>query len=460
MKYITIGIMLILQVLAFTTHAQDNVHKELDYLMKKSHQRGVFNGSVAVIYQGKPFYQQQLGFTNGNKEQIISTDSTFALGSITKEFNAVAIMMLQEKGLIDLEAPLSKYGLKLPSWSQKVKIKHLLNYTSGLPRLNFSSIKVASDIDHQLQEIETLEFSPGKGYLYSNHNVLLQMKLIEKITKQPYTTFVENNIFEPLEMDKSTFDESHKNVVTAFNNNGVNDPYRPFPIAIMVHSTAEDMQKWLSALHTGKLVTPLSLEVLFDAFNRNSEAALGHGEYVNAINTKHRHQGSHNNFESLLYVNAKLDVQIVMLTNNKNFKLDQLTTAIESILQNTDYTIPKKSLYLTIRHTTYDDVDEGIKLYNHLKETALELHDFDNENALIRVGYKLLGQKQYESAIKIFKLSTREFPNNANAYDSLAEAYYLAGNLKLSLDNYHTSVKLDPNNNNAIKMMSKIQGMK
>jgi CubicO group peptidase (beta-lactamase class C family) len=452
--------MLILQGIAFTTQAQDNVHKELDYLMKQSHQRGIFNGSVAVIYQGKPFYQQQLGFTNGNKDQIISTDSTFALGSITKEFNAVAIMMLQEKGLIDIEAPLSKYGLKLPSWSQKVKIKHLLNYTSGLPRINFRTIKVASDIDHQLQEVETLEFSPGEGYLYSNHNVFVQMKLIEKITKQPYTTFIENNVFKPLEMDKSTFDESNKHVVTAFTNNGVNDPYRPFPIASMAYSTSDDMQKWLSALHTGKLITPLSLEVLFGAFNKNSEAALGHGEYVNTMNTKHRHQGSHYNFESLIYVNAKLDVQIVMLTNNKNFKLDQLTTAIESILQNNTYTIPKKSLYLTIRQTTYDDVEQGIKLYNHLKETALELHDFDNENALIRVGYKLLGQKQYQSAIKIFKLSTREFPNNANAYDSLAEAYYLKGNLKLSLDNYQTSVKLDPNNNNAIKMMSKIQGRK
>lgn len=451
------SIAIIIQIISFSAKANDNVQAELSHLMQESHERGLFNGNISIVHQGKSVFEKQLGFTDGAKNIKLSKKSAFALGSITKEFSAVAIMILHEKGLIDINAPLSTYNLGLPSWSEKVKIKHLLNYTSGLPRLNFREVKVASDIDLQLQQIKNLEFMPGEGYLYSNHNVLLQMKLIEKITKQPYVSFVKNNFFEPLEMNDSSFNSRSKNTVIPFNNAGKNDVDKPFPVAVMVYSIATDMQKWLTALRTGKLISYSSLEVLFDVYNQNSNAALGHGELINSSVLKHRHQGSHYNFESQIYYNAKLDLQVVLLTNNKNFKLDEITRAIESIVQNEHYEMPKKSLYLSIRQTAYDDIEQALTLYSTLKKTNPELYDFDNNNALIRIGYKLINQKKYQSAIEIFKLSTQEFPNNGNAFDSLAEAYYLNGNYILGLSNYQIAVKINPSNANAMSMVSKIK---
>jgi tetratricopeptide (TPR) repeat protein len=148
---------------------------------------------------------------------------------------------------------------------------------------------------------------------------------------------------------------------------------------------------------------------------------------------------------------------VVLLTNNKNFKLDKITSAIESIIQNKPYRLPKKSIYLAIRQATYDDVEQGIKLYDNLKKTERSSYDFDNNNALIRIGYKLLEQKKYRSAIKILKLATEEFPNHANSFDSLGEAYYINGNFAAALMNYQTSVKLNPANKIGCEMIAKIQ---
>lgn len=446
-----------MQIIPCAVKANDNFYNELSYLIKESHQRGLFNGNISIVHQGKSVFEEQVGFTDSTKSSKLSINSSFALGSITKEFNAVAIMMLHEKGLIDINASLSTFNLGLPFWSEKIKVKHLLNYTSGLPRLDFRAVKVASDIDDQLKQIKALEFMPGEGYLYSNHNVFLQMKLIETITKQSYVSFVNNNFFKPLGMKNSSFESNQKNVTSAFNNEGKDDIVWPFPVAAMVYSTTTDMQKWVSALHRGNLVTLSSLEVLFDAFNQNSNAALGQGQLIDNQVTKHRHQGSHFNFESQLYYNAKIDLQVVLLTNNKNFKLDEITRGIESIVQSESYDIPKKSVYLSIRQTAYDDIEQGLLRYSELKKTSLTLYDFDNNNALIRIGYKLIEQKKYQSAIEIFTLSTREFPNHANAFDSLAEAYYLKGDFVQALNNYQISVKLNPKNEWGVRQISKIK---
>jgi tetratricopeptide (TPR) repeat protein len=155
----------------------------------------------------------------------------------------------------------------------------------------------------------------------------------------------------------------------------------------------------------------------------------------------------------------KLALQVVLLTNNKNFKLDEITRAIESIVQSENYVLPKKSVYLSIRQTAYDDIEQALKRYSDLKQASPTLYDFDNNNALIRIGYKLIEQKKYHSAIEIFKLSTREFPNHANAFDSLAEAYYLKGDLERALSNYQISVKLNPKNELGVRQISKIKAL-
>lgn len=109
-------------------------------------------------------------------------------------------------------------------------------------------------------------------------------------------------------MKNSPFDINQKNVTSAYNNEGRDDIVWPFSIAVMVHSTTTDMQKCLSALNTGTLVTLFHLRCFFYAFNHNSNAALGHGQLIDNQVAKHRHLEGHFNFEFQIYSNEKLDL--------------------------------------------------------------------------------------------------------------------------------------------------------
>lgn len=145
------------------------------------------------------------------------------------------------------------------------------------------------------------------------------------------------------------------------------------------------------------------------------------------------------------------------MTNNKNSKLRVITESIENISKGRSFTIPQKSVYLTIRQKCYDNIDDGIEFYKNLKENYPDTYNFSDESELNKIGYELIEKNQIEDAIKIFKLLISEFPDSANSFDSIGEAYYLNGNPDLALVNYKKSLDLNPNNTNAKEMIKKIQ---
>ncbi len=113
--------------------------------MSKSYERGLFNGNVLVAKKGKIIYQKSFGFTDETKKTPLTKNSILNFGSIAKEFNAVAIMMLVERGKLNLDESISKYNLDLPKWSEKVTTRHLINYASGIPRIENGLIVPKND---------------------------------------------------------------------------------------------------------------------------------------------------------------------------------------------------------------------------------------------------------------------------------------------------------------------------
>ncbi|MCB0464643.1 MAG: serine hydrolase [Aequorivita sp.] len=368
-------------------------------------------------------------------------------------------MILKEKGLLTLDDHISKFELQLPDWSTKVTIRDLLKYTSGLPKINWSHIKNDEDIYADLRNIEHLNFEPGSAYLYSNNNIFIQRRIVEKLSGMSFNDFVQKNILIPSNMLEAVLDATQKNpqLVAAFNNDMVNDRPMDIEFSGWVYPNANDMYYWLSSLHSGKLISKESLMLLFDAYAKDSESALGKGIFENKELLVHEHHGSSFNYESFIHYNVKEDLSIILMTNNKNHKLHEIAESIENISNGRRFSIPQKSIYLTIRQTCYDNINEGIELYKSLKKNDPNTYNFSNENELNQLGYKLIEKHQIEKAIKIFKLYISEFPNLANAYDSMGEAYYLNGNNNLALINYKKSLELNPNNTNAIEMIKKIQ---
>mgnify|MGYP003116659142 CR=1 FL=1 len=430
----------------------------IDSLMKVSYARGVFNGNILVAKNNKIIYQNEIGYTDGSKLKKLNRNSIFNIGSIGKEFNAVAIMMLKEKGLLNLHDKISKFNMNLPEWSNTISINHLLQYTSGLPRVKWRTVKNEKDIFADLRKIKQLKFKPGSEYIYSINNIILQRKIIEKVSGMSFIDFIQKNLLNPSNMTGALIDPSSQNLQLAkpFNNDFINDKPMDIEITGWIHPTVSDMRNWIGSLHSGKLISKESLAQLFNSYSKSSESALGVGKFENDKLSLHQHQGSSFNYESFIHYNVQEDLSIVLMTNNKNFKLREIAESIENITKGNAFSIPQKSVYLTIRQKCYDNVHEGIQLYKDLKKNFSDTYNFTNESELKRVGYKLIERDQIEDAIKIFELLVAEFPNSPNSYDSMGEAYYLNGNNDLAIRNYKKSLQLNPNNSNAIEMIEKI----
>ncbi|WP_435356244.1 serine hydrolase [Emticicia sp. SJ17W-69] len=440
--------------------AQENKAKQIDTLMKRSHQLGIFNGNVLVIEKGKTIYQSSFGYANASKTTKLNADYIFNIGSISKEFNAVGIMMLKEQGKLILDDKVSKYLPELPNWATKISIKNLLQYTSGLPDINWKTIKSDADILSDMKQVTKLDFEPGTNYAYNNSNVFLQRRIIEKITNVPFHTFVEIQMLQPCGMKSSVVDPDMrgKNIAISFNNDLIESPRQfQYVMSGWTAVTTQDLYRWTQCLHHFKIINKASFnEILVPVF-ANKQSGLGAGSIDGDGIKEHYHHGSSTDFEALMFTEPTTDISIILLTNNMNFKLFEIKDAIKSILNGVTYKTPKKSLLMAMRkNIDTQNIEELLTQYNHLKTSQANDFNFEDENDLNQIGYYLMNKKRFDDAIQIFELNVKLFPQSGNAYDSLGEAYLNKGNKPLALLNYKKALALDPKNAGAKEIIEKM----
>ena len=133
-------------------------------------------------------YEESFGFADGTIKHLLNSEHRFAFGSIAKEFPGVAVMKLKEEGLLRLDDNLSLFMPQLPDWADKITIRHLFQYSSGLPEIDwevqFRNDRAAKqeEVVKELYKLEKLEFEPGTDYLYSNYNLFLLQAIVESIS--------------------------------------------------------------------------------------------------------------------------------------------------------------------------------------------------------------------------------------------------------------------------------------
>lgn len=439
-----------------STEQKASYINEIDSLMTKSFERGLFNGNVLVAKNNKVIYQKSFGFTDETKQTALNKKSIFNIGSIAKEFNAVAIMILVERGLLNLDDKISKFKLGLPKWSEKVSIRHLLNYASGIPRIE-SGLTIVNDEGawNILKSNDNLLFQPGTGYRYDNGNVFLQRRIIEKVTGISYEEFVLKNIVKPLKMTNSVFDPKfgYKNRTSCYDMDNVRCPELKF-ISGWLWVDISDLYKWIEALNSNRLISKESLQTLLrNPYAIDEGGSLG--RYLEKDELQ-RHNGISYKFESIFLNDFKNNVTIILLSNNLNRVWD-LGYSIHNLMLGKEYEIPKKSIYAAIRKEALTDLNKAISTYNLLKKNYKEEYSFANPSELNKLGYELLRAGKNSESIVIFKLAIKEFPNNANLFDSLGEAYYTDKQYDLALDSYNQAVSLGETSGNSIKMVEKLR---
>ncbi len=474
-------------------NAQNNHTTQIDSLLDICYKRGIFNGNALILKEGKIIYKAEKGFIDGEKTKVLDENSIFDIGSISKEFNAVGIMMLKEKGLLNLNDKISKYQLGLPNWSGKITIENLLQYSSGLPLVDWDNIHSDKEVYESLKNLKYLEFEPGDGYLYSNNNIFIQKLIIESITGKTFNEFVEQEILQPLGMDDSVIDHQYDNpnFTRAFNDTFINDDKLELKMSGFVCPSINDLAIWTSQLLSYSLISKESLYQLFETYSEGGQSALGNGEFANGELVSYEHHGSSLNYESIVNFNLEDKSMIILMTNSKSLKIGEIREAITHILKEEDFEIPQKSVYLTIREKTYDDVEEGIAYYRTLKKSSFETYNFSSEWELARLSYKLfeknqngdaikilelliselpikseetlgflgsriLSENQVDKSILVYKLMVAKFPSG-NSYSGLGDANFKKNQIEDALYNYRKSLEIEPKNENSKKMISKIE---
>jgi len=457
---------------------QDKAAK-IDELMNLYHEYGQFNGTVLVSEGGKVIYKRGIGLANVEWNIPNEPDTKFRLASITKQFAAMLIMQLVERGKIDLNGKITDY---LPDYRKdtgdKVTIHHLLTHTSGIPNYEqeFWADKSRDPltIEQMVADfcIGNLEFEPGSTHRYSNTGYYLLGVIIEKVTGKPLDQVLRENILEPTGMTNSGLDTDGlvlENRATGYTRNidGLTEAaYMYIDNAYAaggMYSTVEDLYLWDKALYTEKLLSKKYKKIMFKPFLNNY--AYGWGiRKVQIGDTEDStltigHDGGIMGFSTRILRLVEDKHLIAILSNTVGLgtaSVRDITNNIISILYDVPYDLPRKSITEAIlKRITEKGVKAGIEMYHEMKEKHTDVYDF-RERELNTLGYMLLQRDKTEEAIEIFKLNIEVYPEYANGYDSLGEAYMTKGDRELAVINYAKSLELDPNNSNAVRILNRI----
>ena len=248
--------------------------------------------AVIVIRNGQVLFEKGYGLANLETRTPIRPDTAFLLASLTKQFTAMAVMMLAERGKIRYEDPLTRFFPHFPLYAQKITVRHLLNHTAGFPEYDDLWIR-SGKVDHDwprssatrpstfeptsrdalnlLAQQKSPDFDPGEKWKYSDSGYVILAQIVEKASGTSFGAFLEENIFRPLGMKGSLLYDERKpkvpNVAKSYTRDG--SAYREIDYTPLnkiygednVYSTLDDMYKWDQALYGEKLVKASTLRI-------------------------------------------------------------------------------------------------------------------------------------------------------------------------------------------------------
>jgi CubicO group peptidase (beta-lactamase class C family) len=266
----------------------------IDALLQKAFAADRPGAAVIVVRDGRTLYRGARGMADLEMGVPLQPDMVFRLGSITKQFTAVAVLILAEEGKLSLRDPIEKHLPGYPAQGHVISIEHLLTHTSGIqsytdmPGWMTGRILTPMSVDELVDGFkkEPMQFAPGTRWAYNNSAYVLLGAIIEKASGKSYEAFVRERIFEPLGMAASVYDHTERIVprrARGYTRQGeevrnaaylsMTQPYSAGSLA----STVDDLARWDGALYTERLVKASSLERAWTPYVLASGKATGYG---------------------------------------------------------------------------------------------------------------------------------------------------------------------------------------
>lgn len=308
------GVLLLCYLFAAVAFSQNLATRFDKYMKEREKNRAVFSGVVLVAKDGKIIFHKAYGMADYELSVPNNLQTKFRIGSNTKSFTALAVMILSEKGKLNLQDSICKYVKDCPDEWKGVTIHHLLTHTSGLPDL-FGDMKstvpvegTAAEIDRVIANVpnKKLKQPPGEIYEYSNFGYCLLGYIIEKSSGELYATFLNNYIFRPLGMGETLYDDPRPVIINRANgykrqngrisNDKLTDPAAYSAGGLL--STAKDLLLLDQALYSTGLLSKNGLSQMFT----NYKNEYGYGwKVTNQFGKKvFNHRGGTHGFSSYM----------------------------------------------------------------------------------------------------------------------------------------------------------------
>ena len=381
--------------------------KAFNEILEESYKKYHFNGHILVVQHGRTIFNKYIGYADFNTKDSLGDGSLYQLASVSKQFTAMAIMILKERDLLDYDDKMVKYIPELSGddyhYYDSISIRHLLNHTAGLPNYMYfvEKYKEKDEFPYNDEVVKlladhrmSLNFRPGSRFSYSNTGYMLLALITERVSGERFAKFVERNIFLPLGMDDSfvysraTRGGEHKDRLVGFKR------YRRYyPIQETcndgvvgdkgIYATASDLYKWDRALYTDKLVSKESLEEAFTPgkLNNGRKIPYGFGFRLKEIEGDEQvvyHNGLWNGFRTAFfrYVDDNSTVLIMDHTDCKAKHI--IAKKIENILlsQHLNYT------HILAEKAIEEGPEKAIEIYRTLnrmnQNVIIDLEELKN----------------------------------------------------------------------------------
>ena len=272
-----------------------NIDQTLNFLTE----RESFTGAVLVARNGEVLLSRGYGLADRDKNLPNTPRTKYRLGSLTKQFTAMAILMLEARKKLKVQDPVCRYIPECPASWQDITIHHLLTHTSGIPDFtdfpDYDTTRTAPS--SPLQTIarfknRPLDFKPGEQWSYSNSGYVVLGYIIEQASGQSYEAFLQQNIFEPLQMKNTGCDHNDGSLATGytgFYDHWEKAAYMDMSIpysAAGLYSTIGDLYRWDQVLDTEQLIPRDLLNLMFTSYAKlpDTDLSYAYGWFVGKMN--------------------------------------------------------------------------------------------------------------------------------------------------------------------------------
>jgi CubicO group peptidase (beta-lactamase class C family) len=316
---------------------------KIDAYLTNLEERNDFAGSVLVARGDDVLLAAGYGLADRDTGEANTPQTKFRICSVTKQFTAMAILILQDQGELAVSDGVCDHLPDCPEAWSGISLHHLLTHSSGIPDFvdlpGYEQTKAEPTTPQELISRfkgRPLEFAPGDQWRYSSSGYLVLGYIIELVSGQPYGQFIEERIFEPLGMEDSGYDHNLDILARGYAGEGQGwraadalDASVPYA-AGGLYSTVEDLYRWDQALHGERLVPQKLLDMMFTPFESSPIGEFGYGWIITEEQgrTLVRHGGGGDGFTSLIARYPEDRMVIILLSNRETTDLGSIWSVI------------------------------------------------------------------------------------------------------------------------------------